>query len=1068
MKTFTLLIFWSAIATTTLAQFNWEHTNGPIGGQALYLRHNDDYAFFPDKHHLFRTSDGISWEQLDHPNLWPIAVHGSSLVAIQNLGFGFDYNVPIKWVISFDNGENWGEINAPDGLVYTTSLSYLNHGIYALDGVNNTLYRSQDDGMTWEVTSLPTQYVYDMWAFDDRLYVSSDQKLWRTDTNGENWTTLSPPINTYDYIRSFIVYGDNILVATEERLIYSNDDGQTWAFHVTPWSNTYNAFVRIGNEVYALGGPTGLSRTMDDGATWTDLPADNIQGSSFSLATAGGYALIGTYNSGIMRWDENENAIKESNQGTTSAVVYDLAQTNDKIWAATGTSAFDYDLQQGTWNDTPILPLPRYYYNTIATGNNGLICTAPSFGDYFYLSTDNGVTWDSINPDVGQFSFFNVDRIQIFDDVIFIFSEFDGNARSDDLGQTWSYLNIPGFNYFGIVEFNGLLFSPGNDKLYSSDDLGATWEVASDFDIGNLNGLYQAGNYLFASAAIQSTPHRHRLYKSLDGTNWQYAHDGLPETTFGFYLLGDGYSDNIFYHDGIYYLYSEEVGYYASLDSCQTWLPIERRTSSVTTLVGDHFYVGGYGGGVLRSEMPGVFGEIAEGTCYLDADNSGTQGTGEDGLANIRVGLYAPNAWYTYYFSATDTDGKYVLGIIPNPADTLRPVVPNKYVESINPPAYSASAGGTGKDFGIYLTPDITDLAIFGTYTGRPRPGFDMGISFQYKNEGTTEADATVSLKLDPKLDFLNANPPPTAVYGDSLVWEVGAMPLFSKDVIQVNTNLPDTIPLGEWVKSTCYVSSAATDETPADNMLVLCDTVVGSFDPNDKKVEPAGGLTAEEIADGKEVFYTIRFQNTGTYLAERVRITDMLDTALFWPSLRIVAASHDISSYQLNPGGLLEVVFDNINLPDSTSNEPASHGFVTFAIQRNKNYNAFYTVRNLAAIYFDFNEPIFTNEVTFTVREPDPVSTFERGGIPVGEMLIFPNPASTSFNVDTEGKMHGEGELTLFNASGQAVRQVHLANVSAPFKVEAGALPDGVYLVRLTGPEKVMSGKLVLQRSGN
>ena len=114
-------------------------------------------------------------------------------------------------------------------------------------------------------------------------------------------------------------------------------------------------------------------------------------------------------------------------------------------------------------------------------------------------------------------------------------------------------------------------------------------------------------------------------------------------------------------------------------------------------------------------------------------------------------------------------------------------------------------------------------------------------------------------------------------------------------------------------------------------------DTVVGSYDPNEKRVEPASGLTSSEIAAGKELVYTVQFQNTGNFQADRVRITDQLDTAFDASTLRLVASSHTISTFRLLPGNLLEVIFEPIALPDSNSNESASHGFVSFGIQRNQ-----------------------------------------------------------------------------------------------------------------------------------
>jgi hypothetical protein len=56
---------------------------------------------------------------------------------------------------------------------------------------------------------------------------------------------------------------------------------------------------------------------------------------------------------------------------------------------------------------------------------------------------------------------------------------------------------------------------------------------------------------------------------------------------------------------------------------------------------------------------------------------------------------------------------------------------------------------------------------------------------------------------------------------------------------------------------------------------------------------------------------------------------------------------------------------FPNINLPDSTNNEPESHGYIQYKIKRNAGLSPGTAISNKASIYFDFNAPIVTNTVT-------------------------------------------------------------------------------------------------------
>ena len=55
---------------------------------------------------------------------------------------------------------------------------------------------------------------------------------------------------------------------------------------------------------------------------------------------------------------------------------------------------------------------------------------------------------------------------------------------------------------------------------------------------------------------------------------------------------------------------------------------------------------------------------------------------------------------------------------------------------------------------------------------------------------------------------------------------------------------------------------------------------MVNSYDPNDKTCLEGKNVTSEVI--GEYVHYVIRFENTGTYNAQNITITDYIDTAKF------------------------------------------------------------------------------------------------------------------------------------------------------------------------------------------
>lgn len=157
-----------------------------------------------------------------------------------------------------------------------------------------------------------------------------------------------------------------------------------------------------------------------------------------------------------------------------------------------------------------------------------------------------------------------------------------------------------------------------------------------------------------------------------------------------------------------------------------------------------------------------------------------------------------------------------------------------------------------------------------------------------------------------------------------------------------------------------------------ADLMIdTYCGTVTGSYDPNDKTGFPLGVTDMHLIAPDGVLDYVIRFQNTGNDTAFTVVIRDTLDTDLDIFTVQSGVSSHDYS-FQMYGPRVLEWTFNNIMLPDSTTDEPGSNGFVCFTVRQVSGLPNGTEINNTADIYFDYNEPIITNTTSHVVmRSP-------------------------------------------------------------------------------------------------
>lgn len=1061
-KLFTICLLLLSLKSNTFSQINWQTTNGPEGGTFWTIYDDGEYVFVADENHFSRTGDGLNWEQLPHGNIWPLATSPTKLAGGQGYGYNSGSGSDIKLVVSYDHGSSWIEGAMPPSThPYFTSIAVCSHGVYVPDGYSGNIFRTQDDGLTWDSIPAPGLYCYDAWAFEDRLYVEWYSKFWRLSLNGTDWEVVSPAFGNGDY--PFTVFASDSLLffATENNLWCSSNSGSTWTKTPIQFHNSADKFCKIGDRVYKSGGQTGIMYTDDFGHSWQELPIPN-DFNPFDLATAGGQLLCGTYNQGVLRYDAPNQQLITSNNGLNSAAVYNLDSGNGQLWAACGNGVFAYDLAQEIWVDKAPLPLPGNYYENVTVSPAGKIMANAIYEDRIFLSVNDGASWDTISPsDPTNWTFINVDRMFWVGENILIKSEWDDDAWSSDLGQTWEFGSFPDNIVFFASRYYGLTSLGG---LVSSDDFGQSWQPEIGPDISYPRSLYATDDKLFVLSS--DAENRTQIHSTSDVVNWTYSSDGLPQMDI-YAPIEKPYNGKIWYKGDRYYLHQPSIGFFTSLDTCKTWLPVARNTYGVIHAADTIFFRGGFGGGVFKTGLPQNYGASSTGHVYKDDNNNGIWDPIEAALPNLQVGIKEPGAWYPYWFVYTASDGRYSIGSSAGSIDTLRVRVPSAYVENINPPQRVVSNSGNDRNFGVHFKADITDVSITGNFAGRPRPGFPLGAYIIYNNEGTIPAGGAISVKLDPKFKFISADPPPSAIVGsDSLIWDISSIALWSQEWIHINGVVDSTAVLGSLFKMSGHIEPNLSDFMPVNNHFMRSDSVVGSYDPNEKRVEPARGLTPTEIATGKELVYTVQFQNTGNFQADRVRITDLLDTAFDASTLRLVASSHTISTFRLLPGNLLEIIFEQIALPDSNSNESASHGFVSFAIQRKKAFNAGYKIRNTAAIYFDFNEPVITNTVITPLATPlvssfEPISTDTK----YPSLMISPNPTSKDFVVDTRGRLSGPGDIVLIDVQGKICLSLQATDLSNPINLTINGLIDGAYIVRASGKQGILFGKLVIAR---
>jgi len=237
------------------------------------------------------------------------------------------------------------------------------------------------------------------------------------------------------------------------------------------------------------------------------------------------------------------------------------------------------------------------------------------------------------------------------------------------------------------------------------------------------------------------------------------------------------------------------------------------------------------------------------------------------------------------------------------------------------------------------------------------------------------------------------------------------------------------------------------------------CREVIGSYDPNQKTVVPAGAGPEHLLPANRPLQYTIDFQNTGTDTAFRVLLRDILPPQLDINTFRPGFASHTYT-WQIGDAGALEVLFFPIALPDSNVNEAGSHGFFSFEIDQNPDLPDGTTIQNKASIIFDYNPPILTNTVLHTIGKLTVhINEAQRY---TDLWKVSGNPARASATFQAMSFIAGEKRFMLSDASGRLVRSAQFSGQT--FEFQRGGLPGGLYFFRISDWQgRIFSGKIVL-----
>ncbi len=365
-----------------------------------------------------------------------------------------------------------------------------------------------------------------------------------------------------------------------------------------------------------------------------------------------------------------------------------------------------------------------------------------------------------------------------------------------------------------------------------------------------------------------------------------------------------------------------------------------------------------------------------------------------------------------------------------------------------------------------HLAVDTTDLCCydFGLYSLIVNEAIDVDLSsssnrcffpntylIHLENTGTVAFNTTIVFKPDSGCNLNSFIPTPYYQSNDSIVWKVNnLLPFMSLTFSAIGTN---TTLLGDTLFSTVDVYNTA------NNVLLSGDTLIQiitcSFDPNDKACQPIGIDTAHFTLMDEWLEYTIRFENSGTDTAFNIVVRDTLSSHLDPSTFRIISSDKQVEA-SVNPGGALQFVFPDVNLPYLSIDTLGSQGYVKYKVKAFATTPDPTRVTNEAHIFFDFNPAIITNTTWNTLTRTLP--TIGINEVQASQsMRVYPNPFSGHTSISVSDKLVGPFDMSLLDITGNVLEK--WTSITNQFNIDLGYKYHGIFILELRNKSGIVLG---------
>jgi Leucine-rich repeat (LRR) protein len=431
------------------------------------------------------------------------------------------------------------------------------------------------------------------------------------------------------------------------------------------------------------------------------------------------------------------------------------------------------------------------------------------------------------------------------------------------------------------------------------------------------------------------------------------------------------------------------------------------------------------------SFVPGGDYNTITGTTIFDQNNNGCD-IADQPFPFIKINYYDGSINYSTF---TEDDGKY--NLYTNVGNfTITPELENPNFYNVSPSAATISfvnnTNNTSiQDFcispnGIHPDVEVVVAPIYPSVTGAVGK-----YQVVYRNKGTETLSGTVNLNYnDTFLDFNPTNSTnPDAQATGSLSWNYSNLKPFENRSIVVNFDV-----LGltdEILNFSASISQNGVDEVPADNAFTYNEAIAISYDPI--RITCLQGENIDTTAIGDYLHYIVNFDNLSTTPIENVVVKLEIDPLMFdINSLQVLNASNEV--YARIKSNTAELIFKSANVGG-----PGGHGNILLKIRTNNLLLEGATIINAANVYFDYDAPVVTDDVTTTFANLK-ASVYELDG----SISIYPNPSASLITINSQTSIKN---IQLYDAQGRILQ----SSIGTKNAIDISEKAKGVYFLKIT-----------------